>query len=451
MLSPVTFYESRCIALEPLHFRYDEFAALLAGATIDEVGSAVGEPGRALLLHDVRAHFEGRPQYLFEQDAGGKLALEVLRLELTLFAQLCRAVVSLHRHAGTPHLAIGPGRAMVRIPSDRSGLPNLWNFRAMLIGLGNAVPRELRVGDAAALPSRPYVGPRLIDPVFSAPPLRELPLADQPGVLTLRRLVDGGGGRTSVVADLVAETTDLRELGDKDAVEVSVVQARPPLSFAFLASPAGAEGRALRLHGVPQELDPDARGQLEQVLNQPLTRARFTIHPALDVPCDVHGLGMMLLVSLLANRTRTPAEVGKAVGDVAVQAALYGRQHPTAGVDEVAEHVAGLLAAGPFGKSDLFHDPERHARAAEAIPDGLWLGALVLGLRAVTTIPGFSVCRSYSDFDPAHREVKVELLLGLVESLVREVDASLFGLPGRRREIRDAIARVAREAGLTVG
>jgi hypothetical protein len=43
--------------------------------------------------------------------------------------------------------------------------------------------------------------------------------------------------------------------------------------------------------------------------------------------------------------------------------------------------------------------------------------------------------------------VKIEFLLGLVESLVREVDAVLFGLPGRRREIHDAIRRVAEELG----
>ena len=453
LLSPVTFYESRCIALEPLHFRYDEFATLLAGAGFDQVASAVSEPGRALLMRDIRPYFSDRAQYLFAQDAGGKLGLEVLRLELTLFAQLCRAVVNLHRHSGAPHLAIGPARAMVLVPDQRSGLPNLWNFRAMLLGLGNAMPRQLRAGDPADLPARPYVGPRLIDPVFSAPPLRELPLTDQPGVLSLRQLTAARDGRTAVLADLACETSELRELGDKDAIEVSVVQARPPLSFSFIASPAGSEGRALRLRGVPATLDLETRGQLEQLVNQPLARARFSIYPCLDVPCDVHGLGMMLLVSLLGNGTRSPAQVAKAVADVASQVAVHAREHPSAGVEEIGEHACALFGAGgpdgPFAKRQLFHEPERHARAADAIPDGLWLDTLLVGLRAVTTIPGFSICRSYSDFDPAHREVNAEFLLGLVDSLVREVDASLFGLPGRRREIHDAIARVTREAHVT--
>src|SRR5207249_3450749 len=142
----------------------------------------------------------------FAQDAAGKLGLEVLRLKLTLFAQLVRGVIALHRHTGAPHLGLNPARVMVRVSGDRTGLPNLWNFQAVVLGLGNAVPRALRAGDPAKLPARPFVGPRLIDPVFSAPPLRELPLTGQPGVLTLRRLTAEANGRLTIVADLAADS-----------------------------------------------------------------------------------------------------------------------------------------------------------------------------------------------------------------------------------------------------
>jgi hypothetical protein len=73
------------------------------------------------------------------------------------------------------------------------------------------------------------------------------------------------------------------------------------------------------------------------------------------------------------------------------------------------------------------------------------MDALLVGLRAVTTLRGLSVCRGPADFDPGHPEVKVEFLLQLVDGVIRRVDAALFGLPGRAREIRAAVARVARE------
>jgi hypothetical protein len=160
---------------------------------------------------------------------------------------------------------------------------------------------------------------------------------------------------------------------------------------------------------------------------------------------------MMLLTALLANETRSAADVARAVSEVGARLALWEREHPEAAEDEIAEHAVSLLDVsedGTFAKRHLFARPAEHLAAAAAVPDGVWLQALLIGLRAVTTLTGFSVCRGWSDFDPAHREVKAEFLLGLVEGCLRQVDAELFGLPGRRREIRDAIDAVLGELAL---
>jgi hypothetical protein len=47
-----------------------------------------------------------------------------------------------------------------------------------------------------------------------------------------------------------------------------------------------------------------------------------------------------------------------------------------------------------------------------------------------------------------HPEVKVEYLLQLAEGMLRRIDATLFGLPGRTREVRAAIAQVYGEQAL---
>src|SRR5258706_3738595 len=135
---------------------------------------------------------------------------------------------------------------------------------------------------------------------------------------------------------------------------------------------------------------------------------------------------MMLFSLLLSHRGRPAMEVGRAVDDAIQRLALMGRGRPDTDGGVLTEHAGRLLAGDAFGKTHLFAHPERHEGAAAALPDDLWVEALLIGLRAVTNFRGFSICRGAGDFDPGHPEVKAEFLLQLVESLVRRVDAALF-------------------------
>jgi hypothetical protein len=449
-LSPVTFYETRALALTPSHLRWDEAVALTGGAPYEQVAAAVTGAGRRAVLDLVASRFRGRRDYLFRGDMAGKAGLEVLWLKLGLVRQLCRAVATVHRHTRSPHLSISPDRVMVRL-EDRRDLPTLWRMSVTLVGLGNAAPRPLPAGTAADLPVRPYDRPRLVNPLFAAPPLRQAVLPEQPGAVTVRAVTPAGGARVTLVLELGA-SVDLSALGENDVVQVGVMQGRPPLALSLVASPVGMAGSALRLRSVPVTLDADDRRTVEQLVGQTLPRARFTVHPCLHVPCDVHALGMMLLTTVLANARRPAAEVAAAVETVGQRLALFARERPNASEPLLAEHAAGLLlgdgADGFFARRHVFADPTGHPESAEAIPAALWAETLLTALRAVTTIPPFSICRGWSDFDPAHPEVKVEFLLQLVETLIARVEAALFGLPGRRRELRAAIARVRGQLNL---
>ena len=440
-LTPVTFYESRCLATEVLPLRYDECAALAGGARLGDIAAAAAEPGRAAVLASLAPRLEREAAYLFAHDAAGKLGLEVLRLKLGLFAQLCRSVALLHRLGREPHLGLTPSRALAGLGAERAGLPWLWRVGVTLAGLGNAVARSLPAGAAGDLPAVSYARPRLVDPVFAAPVLREAPLSDVAGVLTPRRVTETPDGRTIVEADLEAETTDLGVVGAMDTLDVAVVQGRPPLSLILLATPVSTAGQGLRLRSIPLALDAGTRETLAQLVGQPLARTRFSVHPCLHVPIDVHALGMILFATLLAGPGRTAAHVASAVREVA--AALAVRTGDAG--SEVVAAAAVLLSGEPFAREGLFARPSEHAAAGGAIPEDLWTEVLIVGLRAVTMIPGFSICRGSADFDPGRPEVKAEFLLQLTESLVRRVDAALFGLPGRAREMRAALARVARE------
>lgn len=444
LLVPVTFYESRCLAVPPLALRYDECVALCGGASLDAVVTGIDEPGRAALVGEAAAGLAARPAYLFAHDMAGKFGLEVLRLKLALFAELCRATALVHRHALEPHLALAPDRAMASLDAEPAGLPWLWRLGVSLLGLGNAVPRALPPGMAGDAAVRAYARPALIDPVFAAPALREGPRTDVPVTVTPRRVGASGDGGVGVEADLETDAVDLSTLGDKDVLDVSVVQGRPPLSLHLAAVAVGMAGSALRVRGVARALDPREQEVLSQLVGQPLSRARCTIHPCLHVPADVHSLGMILFVTLLAHPGRPAADVARAVDDVVrrlVLAAGEGRQAE----DVLVARATDLLRGEAFAPAHLFARPEAHAAAAAAIPEDVWRDALLVALRATTTLRGFSVCRGPGDFDPAHPEVKTEFLLHMVEVVLRRVDAALFGLPGRGREVRTALARVARE------
>src|SRR4030095_8464764 len=142
LLTPVTFYESRAIALPFAHLRWDE-AMQVAGVAAPGVVAerATTEPGRARELGRLAPRLAAQPAPLFAHDVAGKLGLEVLRVKLALFAQLCRTTAALHRYTRAPHLGLTPTRVLVTIDPDTSGLPWLWRLGVRLAGLGNARAR----------------------------------------------------------------------------------------------------------------------------------------------------------------------------------------------------------------------------------------------------------------------------------------------------------------------
>jgi hypothetical protein len=446
LLTPVTFYESRAVGLPFLHLRWDEAMQLAGGAEFATiVEGAATEPGRAGELRRLRGVLESQSAYVFEHDVSGKLGLEVLRLKLGLFAQLCRAVAALHRHARAPHLGITPGRVLVPIDPGPSGLPWLWRLGVRLVGLGNARSRTLPATVGDALPVVPYERPLLVDPVFAPPRLRETPLADLPAVATLLAVTPAGDANAVLELVIEADTVDLTSVSRGDLLDISIVQARPPLALKLVAVPTATPGRRLTVKTLPFPAGAGLRDTLAQLVGTPMPRTRFTVQACLHVPVDVHALGMMLLTGLLGHATRSPAAVAAAVQEVRQRILQRARDRGAEAGDGLVADAVGALTSDAFATRHLFADPEAHGAAAAALPEALWLDALLVGLRAVTWLRGFGICHDAADFDPQHPEVKTEFLLELVESLLRRVDAALFGLPGRGAEVRAALARIARE------
>ena len=445
-LSPVTFYDSQAIAFAVFHLRYDEIAALIGGAPLGEIVARIGELGRRRLVEQ-RGERLLREPYFFAHDPEGKLPIEVLRLKLDLFRRVCAAVAALHRQSREPHLALSPQSVMVRLPNASSGLPALWGTSVGVFGLGNARPRGMREGHQTESRATGYLPPRHVDPTYAAEELRMRPLRDAVCTIVLQAPKAVGSDLFEISAQVECDALDSSSLSAKDVVHLTLVQGRPPLTLSIVGSLEGG-GAPPTVRSEPMKLPADVRAAITQLAGQRLTRGRVTVHPCLHVAADVHALGMMLLVGLLANAERSPAEVAPVVHRAAQRIGMLASESGAPDPIALTSAATALVMDDfrqEFAPRFLVHDPARALAVERAVPPGLWAEAIVLGLRAVTNIPGFSICRSRSDFDPQHPEVKAEYLLQLTRSLVRRVDVPLFGLPGRQSSIRGAIRTVARE------
>lgn len=443
LLTPVSFYDYRCLPVERFSLHYDEFAALLGGRA-----RAGAWPESSLQTAPQR-------RYLFQDDPRSKLPLEVLRLKLALFAQLVGAVGNLHRAIGLPHLALAPENVMVEVGTAATGLPAFYNFRTRLVGIGGCRRRRFEGLDAASLPVSLLEPAPVRDVTYGAPQLS----VDRPvvgGLVTFTGVAPAGDGRVVLEAGLTSDEYDVHTLRAKDAVHIIVRQGRPlPLAIEFLANPISAETGHVLLRSTPVVVEEGVAHRLRSLIGQAAVRASLVVHPCLHVPCDLHSLGVFLFTTLLANQTQGPAAVATAVRRLSAKIAEFTQAHATASADEVSEYTIGLLreaeAAGWLAERQIFDNPQEYGGAKGGL-GSFWHASMLLGLRALTQAAGFGFCRGHDDFDPAHPEGPVDHLRAELDILGHSIDAELLAMHGKRSEIAEAIARVrSRLSGVSEG
>lgn len=441
-LTPVTFYESEAIALEPFHFHWDEAMALVGGAPPEEVVARIAEPGRRGYVASVIDRLPPR-HFLFAHDPEGKLHLERLRIKVGLVRQLCEGVAALHRRTRAPHLALSPETVLVRLTASDLGLPSWWTLSVGVFGVGNA--RRRVVGTAVGTDDDLVVyavSPRQ-DPVY-APGAIVAAARDVPCSVTIERVVPIDDRDAALELAVQCEAVSAERVTDKDVVTVSIVQGRPPLTLSLAGTPSVDGDGRLRVRAPRVAIAGATRDAVAQLVGRPITRARLTHHPCRQAPVDVHALGMLLLVAVLADTDQPAADVARLVGECAARLDAEARAQDL-DFGALTSRATRLVAERLDDGFDPRHVAWRPAAAAaEGLPRALWTDLLVIGLRAVTQIPGFSICRGWGDFDARHPEVKAEYLLQLVDAAVGRIDAVLFGLPGRVGTMRRVLRTVGR-------
>jgi hypothetical protein len=190
------------------------------------------------------------------------------------------------------------------------------------------------------------------------------------------------------------------------------------------------------------DLEESGLRRLRLAIGTKLPGARYRIFPDFGTPTDLHALGVSLLRLLLRNDEQDLAAVLKA-------ADRLGREVAASAPDARRDvSIPALLkrvpeTAGAFSKTQvLWARDDRRPGRPNAVPDGIWERALLLALRLVTRVTGFSVAAGPADFDPLFREEKLERILPELVAILAELQALLFERQPIHVEIQQILAEI---------
>jgi hypothetical protein len=446
LLAPLSYHEFHLLPLEALEFHYDEFADLLGGARWEQIRDRLlppTAPGRAGLLSALEARYTSGPQWLYAGDASGRFSLEVLRLKLALFGQLARGLRRYHAACRQPHLDLGPAKVMVGVAPAGSALPARWNFQARLIGLASP-HRSFPGASAGEAPSDLLFPAPDADPTYLSPLVREGSLGGEESMRVSLRSVSAAGAGVVLEGAVSSERVRLDGYRAGDVVRIVPSSAAGALEALTLwGALAEREERAFRFTArLPKAVPSLAPGRPVPDFN-----ALVAFYRTFHVPCDLYGLGMLLLRAVLVNDERDIFAVDDAVQRVLKKLALRfaGKAPPSA--RQVQTELASLVEQerGVFGAASVFYARDDREGRPVAIPPALWRDLLAFAFRLLTNLPGFSVCADHADYPADRPEAVMDKVLADLSLLEARVDVELFARADRDREISELCAELVAE------
>lgn len=445
LLTPLTFYGSPFLltVAEPLDF--DALADTLGGRPWEDLpvpgpsADSAFPPRWAWLA---RAPAPAR-RLLFPAESSGFDAVEILFLKLTAFRQVLEGLIDYYRATGRPHLDLHPRHLLFELSGAGDGLPVLWTFQARIHGLAAAAT-------ALPAPGSPTVvlpGEGLTVP-YAAPEVQEFRLAGyRPGAFVFTDLdEEGTAARRFRLRGRLSDPYGLYPAPrPRDTIFVSLPD--PTLGFGFAglavrATPGEIHADEAVFASDLLELEESGLRRLRLALGTKLPGARYRVFPDFGTPTDLHALGVSLLRLLLRNDDQDLAAVLKAADRLGRETAAWA---PDARRDV---SLTALLKRAPdaapvFSKTQvLWGRDDRRPGRPNAVPDGLWERALLLALRLVTRVTGFSVAAGPADFDPLFREEKLERILPELVGLLAELQSLLLERQPLHLEIQQVLAEI---------
>lgn len=357
-LHAVSFYDVDSIALELASTDFDTAIMRLGG------GFADAAPSGWVNSFDRRQR-----------------TLEVLRLKLAAFADVCRGVAALHA-AGRPHLGVSPANLVAFDGAGSSAMPAHWQLRFALTDLGGATPVQVPGGATETLwqPGR-EVSEDETSRLFLAPSLRSLEGGSVTMSVTGRAVAEDGGASRYVIEVHRAGVPSFVLPGDLLLVEPVV----------------GGGGVAARVDDV------SARGLVATVAAadgvQPAWGdgafdARLSFVRRSGPSADLYGLGMLLLRILLVHDEQSLGEVAAAIENCLQVMIKAATDDSVALSDRWQEILDGDVGEGRFACWHVMHQRtdrqvvfDSELRSEGIIPKTLWHTLLGLAGRLLLASP----------------------------------------------------------------
>lgn len=445
LFTPLTFYGSPFLLTVAAPLDLEALADALGGRPWEELtapspGAGGAFPPRWAWL--VRPPAPTR-RLLFPSESSGLDAVEIFFLKLTAFRQILEGVIDYYRATGRPHLDLHPRHLLFELSGAGDGLPLFWTFQARIHGLAAAAVTLPAPGSpTVVLPGQGLAVP------YAAPEVQEFRLAGyRPGEFVFTDIdEEGTAARRFRLRGRLSDPYGLYPAPRaRDAIFLSLPD--PALGFGFTglavrAAPGDIRSDEAVFASDLVELDENGLRRLRIALGTKLPGARYRVFPDFGPPTDLHALGVSLLRLLLRNDEQDLGAVLKATDrlgrEVAAWAAETRRDVTLAALLKRAPD-----AAPAFSKTQiLWSRDDRRASRPNAVPDGLWERALLLVLRLVTRVTGFSVAAGPADFDPLFREEKLERILPEVLEILAELQSILFERQPLHLEIQQVLAEV---------
>ncbi len=447
LFEPFTFYGSPFVLTVAAPLDLEALADALGGRPWEEfpirsTGAEGALPARWAWLMKAPAPTR---RLLFPAESAGLDAVETFFLKLTAFRQILEGLIDYSRTTGRPHLDLHPRHLLFEFSGAGDGLPLLWTLEARIHGVAAAAVALPAPGSpTVVLPGRGLAAP------YAPPEVQEFRLAGyRPGELVFTDLdEEGTGSRRFRLGGQLSDPYGLFPAPrPRDTIYLSLPD--PALDFGFTGLAVRlTPGNAVRSDNAAfasdlLELEEGALRRLRLALGTKIPGARYRVYPDFGTPSDLHTLGIVLLRLLLRNDGQDLAAILKS-------ADRLGRE--IAGLPPGEARRAGTLAAilkraadaAPvFSKTQIFWGrDDRRAERPNAVPDALWDRAIVLALRLVTRVAGFSIAAGPADFDPLFREEKLERIVPEVVSILSELQALLFERQALHLEIQQVLAEI---------
>ena len=308
-LHPVSFYDFRSLPLQLLDLDFDQLCDLLGGADLAEVAANPScQTAQRQLLTKRAATFGAGLQWLFAGDPR-RFPLEVLRLKLTAFQEVCGGLLALHMATGRPHFGVAPQNVMARLVPSGRGTPARWGFQVQLVDLGGPV-RFTPPGRAEGTPCLLEPGPELQEDLrmrpYYSPELQGLD-GQSSAMSVVFRPAEAKGDKVRLAFEAQGIVNLKRyRVGDYVCVTPSATMQGGDLSL-------WARIDELRQKGLLASVEVDKGSACIRWAGRSLD-AKCAFFRNFGPPVDLYGLGMLLFRTLLGNDQQAMDDIEDVVG-----------------------------------------------------------------------------------------------------------------------------------------